>query len=275
MTDMLYTLLGGVVLIAIVFVLLYRFTHMGGKVVAGMTAMLVIGITMPIVILDWPGADVFAIHIAVYLVTVYVLGIVAAQRDARKQAGSEEGWFHWGPAALVIFFMLVIGADSIFIFLAQKGVDSEIAGWLLPAPRSGAEVSSHFPGVVARDYRKQHEEFNQFQQRMQEQQERGWQVQKGWLGEARAREVSRFKLHVTDNAGTPIRDAQVKGVFMRAGNTRLDQNFTMQSQADEPGSYLAELTLPEAGRWELLLRIRKGEALHEIKATTTVEPATE
>lgn len=275
MTDMLYTLLGGVVLIAIVFVLLYRFTHMGGKVVAGMTAMLVIGITMPIVILDWPGADVFAIHIAVYLVTVYVLGIVTAQRDARKLAGSEEGWFHWGPAALVVFFMIVIGVDSVFIYLAQKGVDSEIAGWLLPPPRSGAPVSSHFPGVVAGDYSKQHEEFNQYQQLRQEQQERGWQIQKGWLGEARAGEVSRFKLHVMDNAGTPIHDAQVKGVFMRAGNTRLDQIFTMQSQVDEPGSYLAELTLPEAGRWELLLRIRKGEALHEIKATTTVEAAAE
>ena len=42
MTDMLYTLLGGVILIAVVFVLLYRFSRMGGKVVAGMTALLVI-----------------------------------------------------------------------------------------------------------------------------------------------------------------------------------------------------------------------------------------
>lgn len=273
MTDILYSLLGGIAVIAAGFALLYRFSRLDGKMVAVVAALLVIGIYMPWVIIKWPGADVFAIHIALYLVTVYVLGIVSSQRDARRDAGESGRWFHWGPAAIVIFFMVVIAVNSVYILLAQKGLDSEVANWLLPEPRSGGQVSSHFPGTVARDFRKQQDEFNQFQAQIRQQQERNWQVQKGWLGEARAAEPAQFKLRVSDRDGAPIDDAEVRGVFLRPGDSRLDQAFVMQHQRGEPGSYQAELILPEGGRWELLLQIRRGEELHEIKATTSVEAA--
>lgn len=273
MTDILFSLLGGVIGIAVGFVLLYRFSRLDGKMVAVVAALLVIGITMPVMIVKWPGADVFAIHIAVYLVTVYVLGIISSQRDAQRDSGGNGRWFHWGPAAIVIFFMVVIAVNSFYILLAQKGVDNEVTRWLLPEPRSGGEVRSQFPGTVARDFRKHQGEFNQFQTRIQEQQARNWQVQKGWLGEARAAAPARFKLRVTDRDGTPIQDAQVSGVFLRPGDSQLDQSFAMQALSGEPGSYLAELVLPEAGRWELLLQVRQGDNLHEIKATTRVEAA--
>lgn len=273
MTDILFSLLGGVIAIAVGFVLLYRFSRLDGKMVAVVAALLVIGITMPVMIVKWPGADVFAIHIAVYLVTVYVLGIISSQRDAQRDSDGNGRWFHWGPAAIVIFFMVVIAVNSFYILLAQKGVDNEITRWLLPEPRSGGEVRSQFPGTVARDFRKHQDEFNQFQQRIQEQQARNWHVQKGWLGEARAADPARFKLRVTDKDGTPIQDAQVSGVFLRPGDSQLDQSFVMQALSGEPGSYLVELVLPEAGRWELLLQVRQGDNLHEIKATTRVEAA--
>ncbi|MDZ7803701.1 FixH family protein [Thiohalophilus sp.] len=273
MTDILYSLLGGVIAIAIGFALLYRFSRLDGKMVAVVAALLVVGIYMPTVIITWPGADVFAIHIAVYLVTVYVLGIISSQRDARRADGETGRWFHWGPAAIVIFFMVVIAVNSVYILLAQKGLDSEATRWLLPEPHSGGEVSSHFPGTVARDFRNEQDEFNQFQQRFEEQQERGWQVQKGWLGEARAGQASVFKLRVLERDGTPISDAEVRGLFLRPGDSRLDQAFVMSPLSDEPGSYLAEPVLPEGGRWELLLQIRRGEQRHEIKASTRIEAA--
>ncbi len=274
MTDMLVSLLGGVAVISIVFLLLYRFTRLAGNATAVIMALLVIGVCMPVAILDWPGADVFAIHIAVYLVSVYVLGIITAQRDARRAGGEQQGWFHWGPAALVLFFALVIAADSVFILLAQKGVDSKIAAWLLPAPRGGGNVSSHFPGTVVRDYRKKQDEFNRFQQRMQAQRERNWQIQKGWVGIAQSGKPALFKLRVTDAAGRSVSDARVKGIFLRPGNSKLDQPFRMQELADESGSYTVSLVLPEPGKWELLLQLQSGEILHEIKATTIIEAGT-
>jgi len=271
MTDLLVSLLGGVAAIGIVFILLYRFTRLGGKGVAFVMALLVIGIYFPIVILNWPGADVVAIHIAIYLVSVYVLGIIASQRDAKRLSGETHGWFHWGPAVLVVFFALVIGVDSILVFLAQKGVDSNIASWLLPAPRAGGQISSHFPGVVARDFGKNHDEFNRYQERMDAQRERHWLVQKGWIGVAHSGEPAQFKLRVTDKTGTPITHARVEGVFMRPGNSKLDQPFHMQEQVDEAGSYMATLVLPEPGKWHLLLMFHSGDILHEIKSTTNIE----
>lgn len=273
MTDILYSLLGGMVAVSVVFMLLYRFSRLDGKMVAVVVALLVVGIYMPLVIIKWPGADVFAIHIALYLVTVYVLGIISSQRDARREDGETGRWFHWGPAAIVIFFMVVIAVNSIYILMAQKGLDSKATHWLLPEPRGGGQVSSHFPGTVARDFRKEEGEFNQFQQQMKEQAARGWQIQKGWLGEALANQPSRFKLRVLDRDSTPIGDAEVSGVLLRPGDSRLDQPFEMQPQAGEPGSYLVDLVLPEAGRWELLLQVRRGEQTHEIKATTRIEAA--
>ena len=108
MTDLLYSLLGGIALIVLVFIALYRFSNMSGKLVAVVMAFLVTGIYVPIAIFLWPGADVFAIHIAMYLVTVYVLGIISAQRDVRKREGHTGFGFHWAPATIVVFFLLII-----------------------------------------------------------------------------------------------------------------------------------------------------------------------
>ncbi|WP_399360640.1 hypothetical protein [Thiohalobacter thiocyanaticus] len=46
-------------------------------------------------------------------------------------------------------------------------------------------------------------------------------------------------------------------------------------QAISPGLYRAELVLPVGGVWTLDLTIRKGEAVHHLRARTTVEAATE
>ncbi|RRQ22123.1 hypothetical protein D6C00_09285 [Thiohalobacter thiocyanaticus] len=64
-----------------------------------------------------------------------------------------------------------------------------------------------------------------------------------------------------------------RAVFLRPADTRLDQAFEMQ--AISPGLYRAELVLPVGGVWTLDLTIRKGEAVHHLRARTTVEAATE
>ena len=143
MTDILVSLLGGVVLISVVFLLVHRFSQLNGKATAVLLALLVIGIYIPVSILQWPGADVFAIHIAVYLVTVYVLGIIGSQRDVQRQQGGKV--FHWGPAAIVTFFLLIIAVDSVFIMLAQRGVDNKLASGCYPNRKPVARSVRIFP----------------------------------------------------------------------------------------------------------------------------------
>lgn len=269
MTDILFSLLGGVALISIVFLLVHRFSQLNGKATALLVALLVIGIYVPISILQWPGGDVFAIHIAIYLVTVYVLGIIGSQRDTQQNGGGKA--FHWGPASIVVFFLFIMAADSVFIMLAQKGVDNKLAQWLLPKPETGGKVSSHFPGTVNRDFKEKEGEYNAYLERIAAQQERDWQIRKGWEAIPVAGEMATFKLSVADKTGQPVTGAQVEGKFLRPGNIDLDVPIKLAE--DEPGTYRVSLTLPQPGNWKLMLIIRKDDIVHELAGTTTVAEA--
>ena len=271
MTNLLVSLLGGVAVISVVFMLVHRFSPLNGKATALLMALLVTGIYVPLAILQWPGGDVFAIHIAIYLVTVYVLGIITSQREAQRAVGGKG--FHWGPVSIVVFFLLVMAADSVFIMLAQRGVDNRLAQWLLPKPETGGKVSSYFPGTVSRDFKDKHEEYNAYLERMAAQQQRDWQIKKGWETTPVAGKPAIFKLSVNDNRGQPIHGASVEGRFMRPGNIKLDAPFLLTEI--EPGIYRSSLSLPEPGRWTLFLLIRKGDILHELTASTTVAEAHE
>ena len=266
MTDILVSLLGGVVLISMVFLLVHRFSQLNGKATAVLMALLVTGIYVPLSILYWPGGDVFAIHIAVYLVTVYVLGIITSQRDAQRASGGKA--FHWGPAAIIGFFLLVMAVDSVFIMLAQRGVDNKLAQWLLPKPETGGKVSSHFPGTVSRDFKEKEGEYNAYLERMAEQQQRDWQIRKGWETLPVAGKAATFKLSVADKTGQAIQGAVVEGKFMRPGNIKLDVPIVLAES--EPGIYRTNLILPEPGNWKLMLTIRKDEIMHELSGTTSV-----
>lgn len=268
MANILVSLLGGVALISIVFLLVHRFSQLNGKATALLIALLVIGIYVPISILQWPGGDVFAIHIAIYLVSVYVLGIIGSQRDGQQAGGKT---FHWGPVSIVVFFLVIMAADSVFIMLAQRGVDNKLAQWLLPRPETGGKVTSHFPGTVSQDYRQKETEYNAYLQRMAEQRERDWQIKKGWETTPVAGKTVVFKLSVADKNGEPISGALVEGKFIRPGNVKLDIPVVLTENGQ--GTYHASLSLPQPGRWELLLLIRKDEIVHELKATTTVAEA--
>jgi len=270
MANILITLLGGVALISVVFLLVHRFSQMNGKATALLVALLVVGIYVPISILQWPGGDIFAIHIAIYLVTVYVLGIITSQRDAQKTDAGKA--FHWGPVSIVVFFLVIMAADSVFIMLAQRGVDNKLAQWLLPRPETGGKVTSHFPGTVSQDYRQKETEYNAYMQRMAEQQERDWQLKKGWESPPVAGKTAQFKLSVADKNGQPVQGARVEGKFLRPGNVKLDVPIVL-TESDQ-GTYHTTLSLPQPGRWELLLLIRKDDIVHELKATTTVAEAT-
>ena len=266
MTSLLSTLLGGILIIVVLFLLLLRILRIEVKALAGLLAILVLGIYVPLAIIFWPGADVFAIHLALYLVTVYVLGIIFSQRA--KQPATDKGWFHWGPAAIVGFFLLIISVDAILIVVAQKGLHMEMAFRLLPEPRSGGQVSSFFPGTVSHDFREKEAMFNRYIEQRQAQQLRDWQVRKGWLNTPQVNQPLVFQVSVSDKQGQAVVGASIEGTFMRPSNSRLDQSFRMRET--EAGLYRVELTLPEPGHWGLLLKIVKHDAMHEIRAQTEV-----
>jgi len=267
--NILVTLLGGVLVIAVVFLSLYRFSQMSGKMVALVMAFVVTGVYVPLSIFFWPGADVFAIHIALYLVSVYVLAIITSQRDSRRLSGKTGFGFHWAPAAIVTFFVLLIIADSFFIMFATKGMDTELAKWLMPAPKSGGKVSSHFPGTVSHDYHEKQDQYNEYLKRFASQQLRDWKIRKGWLGKAIVNQPSIFRVEIKAADKTPVTAAEVNASFLRPANSKKDKTFKMQEV--EPGIYQQSIILTEPGNWDLILKIHKDKDEHEVRAKTIIQ----
>lgn len=269
MDNILVTLLGGVFTIVAIFILLYNVSNMSGKMVAVVMAFAVTATYVPISIFIWPGADVFAIHIALYLVSVYVLGIVTSQRDLRRQSGKEGFGFHWAPAAIVTFFVILLIMDSFFIMFATKGMNENIADILLPEPLSGGKVSSRFPGTVSHDYHQKQEQYNDYLKRFETQKLRNWIIRKGWLGEAVVNQPAIFRVEIKNKDNKMIEKAIINGTFLRPADSKLDTVFSMQEI--EPGVYQQSITLTKPGNWDLILKIRKDNDNHEVRAKTVIQ----
>ncbi len=256
----------------VLFLLLYRFTPLNGKQAAVVAGMLALNALLVYGLIDWPGADVLALYVAVLTVTAYLFGIVSHARERRRQ-DREAGrrWFHWGPALIVIFFILLFALDGLLVVISREGLPEPVADLLLPRPAEQDKVRSVFPGVVARDYQKKESLYNEYLAQVRRQEQRGWRVSKGWLETPAAGRPSPFQVQVMERDGAPVEFAAVSGVFQRPADSRLDQAFAMREI--EPGLYRIEIGLPRPGLWNLVLQVRRGEQLHELHASTSVGEA--
>ncbi|MGV6857997.1 MAG: FixH family protein [bacterium] len=261
-----------VVLEFVAFSLLYKYTSWQGKQVAFLIILVTLAIYFPYGILNWKGLDLFAIHFAFYVTIPYVLGIITSNWEIREriEGPSRTKWFHWGPATMVVFFIVIATVDSAIISFAQDGMSSGVARWLLPEPASKGAVNSFFPGVVSHDFFKNEAEFNRYLEQRKMQEERGWQVKKGWVGDVVAGQAAKFQISVVAKEGAPVSGAKVSALFWRPSDQRLDQNLAMEETAGHSGVYTAEVTLPVGGKWEVVVTIEKGDALHEVRAATKI-----
>jgi nitrogen fixation protein FixH len=250
----------------LVFLLLYRFTPLNGKQAAVVVALLALSALLVYSLIEWPGADVLAMYVAVLAVTAYLLGIVSHARQQGREDAPGRRWFHWGPAIIVIFFIVLLVLDGVLVVISRQGLPEPIAERVLP--QRDDSVSSAFPGVVARDYQKKEALYNQYLEQVKIQHQRGWQVNKGWLAQPAAGVATAFQVQVREADGDAVRFADVGGVFQRPSDSRLDETFNLDEV--EPGVYRADITLPQPGRWTLVLQIRRGEQLHELHATTSI-----
>lgn len=270
MPGMLVTLPVGILFVVIGFLLLYRFTPLNGKQAAAVIALLSMAAYLPLVLIRWPGADVFAIHLALYLVTAYILGIISAQRDAtaRHDQGPRK-WFHWGPAAIVIFFVVIVAMDAVFVTMSLKGMPDALRDVFLPKPTGQRTAQTSFPGVVPDHYYQKEEQFTQHLNKLEAQEKMGWNVRFGWLmHEPVAGRKALLQVVVEDRDGNTLRGAEIRGRFMRSSDSHLDQQFVMDEAS--PGVYRYGVTLPKPGSWQLQLDITHHDRQYELTSTTTV-----
>lgn len=89
----------------------------------------------------WPGLDVVAMHIAVFIVTAAILSLLHRRRAEQAQK------LHWAPKVLIGFFLVLFVIDGAFIYIASHGLPEFIALRVMPnADKGGARTA--FPGVT-------------------------------------------------------------------------------------------------------------------------------
>lgn len=267
---MLVTLPVGILFVVSGFLLLYRFTPLNGKQSAAVIALLSLAAYLPVVLIDWPGADVFTIHLALFLVAAYVLGIISAQRDARaRDTTGPKKWFHWGPAAIVIFFVVIIAMDAVFVTMSLQGMPEGLRDVFLPKPTGQRTAQTSFPGVVPDHYYQKEQQFTRHLNEREAQRKLGWDVRLGWLNDdPRAGEQAVLQVVIEDRDGQTLHNAQIKGRFVRPSDSRLDQRFDMAEVT--PGVYRQVLTLPQPGSWQLQLDIQHQGRQYEMTSATSV-----
>ena len=103
----------------------------------------VLALYVPYAIVVWPGADVVAMHVAIFLVTAYALGLIGGHRETRMD---DAQGFHWGPTLIVAFFVVLVLFDAVLVVVATRGLPEPVARVLLPQAGKSREITSAFPG---------------------------------------------------------------------------------------------------------------------------------
>ncbi|MDM7323368.1 MAG: FixH family protein [Gammaproteobacteria bacterium] len=265
--SILISLAVGILLIVLAFLGLNRLVRLGGRQSAVILAILTLGFYLPFALLNWPGADVLAIHLALYLMVVFILGVWAHERE-QQQRDKDRSSLRWGPGLIIGFFAVIIAMDAVFVTVAMGGLDSRVSAWLLPKPKQGEAISSYFPGVISHDYQKKEALYNDYLRRVELQKERGWQVEYGWLEEPIKGREALFQVLARDRHGSPVSGAEVSARFLRPSNQREDFHVTLREV--EPGLYRAAITPHLAGLWQVVILVQRGEDIHEVRAATDV-----
>jgi nitrogen fixation protein FixH len=260
--NLLISLPAGILIIIAIFTLLTRRFKNSTYMLAGIISLLVIMVYGMVAAISWPGADVFAIHIALYLLTVYGMTIIASQKRKKSK-------LHWAPVTLFVFFGVILITDSVLILLAQSGMNNEWVKLILPEPTGSAKVRSVFPGTVSHDFREKSEQFNIYQQQRQHQMELGWSIKLGWKDDALTGVKNTLYVEIKNADNRLLRDAEVTAKFMYPADMKLDQKH--QLTMNEQGIYQAELTLMNPGDWDMILNVKHNQDTYEMRTKTTIK----
>jgi FixH. len=207
----------------------------------------------------WPGLDVVAIHISVFLGVALLLYMLTQYR--RRASGS----MHWAPKALIGFFLTLAVLNAVFLSIATNGLPRAVSRWWLP---HGDTVNSAFSGVVPHDQQAASAISAELSRRHAAEL-LGWRVDiDGLTNPAQAQQNIVIKVY--DHTGLPISDLQVMMQVMRPGAPK--PLTPIRFVAVNEGEYRAELLLPDKGRWLLDLILQQDGKLRYQDSHEVVRP---
>ncbi|MCA1977710.1 MAG: FixH family protein [Thiobacillus sp.] len=195
----------------------------------------------------WPGLDVAAIHISVFLAAALVLYAISQfQRRGTR--------LHWVPKLLIAFFVGLVFLNAGFLYVATSGLPVSLGNWWLGG--NGRQVHSGFSGVVPHGEGAARAVSSELSETHRESR-LGWQVEtEGFEADAPVRPVV---VRVRNRTGLPVAGVVAELQVSRPGAPETVRSEPLRMTA--PGVYQGELRLPASGRWLVDLRLSREGAL--------------
>lgn len=250
MTDTLITLSGGLVAVLVLYALGGRVPALPPMLRALLAGLLPLLVYFVLIVGRWPGLDVAAIHISVFLAAGLVLHAIS---QFRHRGGRR---LHWVPKLLIAFFLGLVVLNGTLLYIATQGLPEPIGRWWLGG--DGGTVHSGFSGVVQHGQQAAKAVSSELSQTHRESLT-GWQVDVSGLGgDAKARLI---QVRVRDHAGLPVDRVEGQLHLLRPGAAQ--PALTLKLEARAPGVYEGVLEMPAEGRWVADLRLlRDGAQQH-------------
>lgn len=193
----------------------------------------------------WPGLDVVAMHISVFLAAALVMHALSQFRRRGKR-------MHWAPKLLIAFFSGLVVFNAGLLYVANSGLPEPIGRWWMGGE---GKVYSGFSGVVAHDRAAAKAVSSELSESYRESM-LGWQVE---TDAQVADGLLQVIVRVRDPTGLPVDDARGEIRLNRPGAT--DASAQLALAASDAGVYQGALALPAAGRWLLDTKLYLGEEL--------------
>ena len=229
------SLVGGVLLMVILYISLGWVTALTQATRAILASSLTLVVYFLLIIGRWPGLDVIAMHISIYLVSGLLLYLYASRR--RSKAG-----LHWIPKMLIGFFVLLAIINSFLLYISTRGLPPQIARYWLP----GDDIkNSGFSGVVGHDQTAAKAVSSELS-RSHASTQLGWHIQVTGL-QAATQSHQIVSVKVLDRSDLPVRGLQVQLNLLRPG--AVNKVATIPLVYKEAGEYSNVLDIPGKGRW--------------------------
>jgi nitrogen fixation protein FixH len=197
----------------------------------------------------WPGLDVVAIHISVFLAAGLVLFAVTQFR--RRSVGR----LHWAPKLLIAFFMGLVVVNGSLLYISTQGLPEPVARWWLGS--DGGAVYSGFSGVVAHGEGAAKAISSELS-KAHRQSELGWKVEVSGLDSVDA--VRAVQVRVKDRTGLPVDRIEAELRLLRPGATTPELALLLNPL--DSGVYGGVLNLPASGRWVVELRLLRDNTVN-------------
>lgn len=199
----------------------------------------------------WPGLDVVAIHIAVFIIAAFMLVVVS--RNRAKQAR-----MHWAPKALIVFFLVLIVMNAGFLYVSTQGLPPALARLLLPG--SGDKtVHTGFSGTT-RHGDEAAKAIGADLSKLHQNEQLGWQVRVEGLRMASVGQNT-VTVIAEDRQGNPLNGLTGSIGVARPGT----QGETLPLDPLGDGHYAARLDFAAAGLWLVELQLENYRQSWEIR----------